>query len=105
MTRARSASGARLARQARSDGVAQGGQPRIFGCQRGIGGKPSLDIQSARRIEFAVECSIEEKRRIILERALGHAGLPSLSTSCARARASLDITVPCGAPVAAAISR
>src|ERR1700678_3256520 len=96
--------GRALARQPRPDGIAQRDQPGMFGGQRRIGGAPSLDIRRPRGVEFAVERGVEEKLQLF-RMALGHGRLPSLSTSCARARASLDITVPCGAPIAAAISR
>ncbi len=92
----------RLARNARPDRRAQGGEPRIFGGERGIDREPRLDLHHPGGVEFAVESSVEQKDRII---AQSHVPLPSLSISRARARASRDITVPIGASIAAAISR
>ena len=58
-------------------------------------------LQRLRRIQFAVQIGLDEKALLAI-----HAGLPiNFSRNRARPRASRDITVPIGAPVAAAISR
>ena len=54
-------------------------------------------------VEFLVQGGMEKGPIVVLQ--FPQFLLPSLSISCARARASLDITVPIGAPVAEAISR
>ena len=88
----------------RPDYVAQRDEPAIFGRQRRIGGELGLDLDHAGRVEFAVQGGVKEKRPVFAPR-VSHARLPSCSISLARARASLDITVPTGAPIASAISR
>ena len=58
-------------------------------------------FQRLRRIQLAVQIGLDEKALLA-----SHASLPiNFSRSNARPRASRDITVPMGAPVAAAISR
>jgi hypothetical protein len=62
-------------------------------------------FRSPGRIEFAVERGVQHEGAILAIRGADHANLPSLSIINVRARASRDMTVPTGVPVASAISR
>ena len=69
-----------------------------------IGGQKPLHLDHAGGVEFAVERGVQQERAI-LETGSGHGAVPSFWASSARARASRDITVPMGAPVASEMSR
>ncbi len=92
----------RLARRMAADRRAQRREPPIFRRQRRIVAHRAFEFERAHGVELAVE------RRIELEDALfipGHDWLLRVLASAARARASRDMTVPIGAPVASAMSR
>jgi hypothetical protein len=90
-----------LARNSRPDCVAQGGEPGIFGRQRGIGGELGFELDHDDSVKFAVEGGME--KHLILGSRVCHVWLPSLSICITRGRSSLDIPVPTGVPIATAI--
>ena len=81
--------------------AAQRDDGRIALGELGLIGEPRLQRERARRIELAVGERIDEQRVLVV----AHDFCSKAARSSARARASRDITVPMGAPVASPISR
>ena len=73
---------------------------------RGIGGDAALHVDDAGRVKLAVKQRLQHQEVIGgTDFARNHAGLPSAFISIILARASRDMTVPIGIPLASAISR
>ena len=86
-----------------AQGLSQSREPRPIFAGAGIAGKKALGLERARRIQLLVEVGLQKERAILLLVPAHCDTLPSRSISSERARASRDITVPIGAPVASAI--
>ena len=87
-----------------TDRVTQVRQAPVFGGEGRIIAQLALELERAHGVEFAVQCGVESQKTLVGV-AVGHASALKVLASMARARASLDITVPTGVSVASAISR
>ncbi len=93
--------GGERTRRARADRITQGDEPGVFGGKLGVRREARLESDRARGVEFAIERGVNKG----VASQVAHRPPPRLANSSARPRARRDITVPTGAPIAAAISR